>query len=160
MPGCGASRARSCMTQGKSGRHTHTGRRTWGFLFFLCVHTFFLRLAGREGDESSGRSESSSLRVESRRARWVRLAGLTMVAEVQQAACSKLSQQQGHAGRRGAGLEAWSSKLDGDAGLDGGWLVMGSDSRVVWRGRIAALPGAGATNWGRTGDEWKYHLAR
>lgn len=41
--------------------------------------TFFLRLAGREGEELSGRSEASSLRVESRLARWVRFEGLGMM---------------------------------------------------------------------------------
>lgn len=41
--------------------------------------TFFLRFAGLEGEESSGRSETSSLRAESRRGRWERLMGVGIV---------------------------------------------------------------------------------
>lgn len=68
------------------------------------THTFFLRLAGREGEESSGRSDTSSLRVKSRRARWVRLDGLTMTASFDSHLFEK-SEQQGHAG--GFDAEGW-----------------------------------------------------
>lgn len=60
--------------------------------------TFFLRFAGRDGEESSGRSGTRSLRVESRRARWVRFEGLTMMANMETRLLEGLKQQQGHAG--------------------------------------------------------------
>lgn len=64
----------------------------------MCKQTFFLRLEGREGESSSGRSAAAkSLRVESRRARWMRFDGLTMMTEVDGCVLEEM-QEQGHAG--------------------------------------------------------------
>lgn len=72
-----------------------------------CKQTFFLRLEGREGDSSSGRSVVKSLRAESRRARWVRFDGLTMVTQLEsRSSWFEGLQEQGHAGR-----------VDADGGL-------------------------------------------
>lgn len=63
--------------------------------------TFFLRLAGREGEGSSGRSETKSLRAESRRARWGRFPGLGMMKDANNQLCEKEKvQEAGHAGCR------------------------------------------------------------
>lgn len=69
---------------------------------FCGNQTFFLRFAGRDGEESSGRSGTKSLRVESRRARWVRFEGLTILVNMDSRLCEDLEQlqqrQQQHAG--------------------------------------------------------------
>lgn len=63
----------------------------------MCKQTFFLRLEGREGESSSGRSAADrSLRVESRRARWMRFDGLTMITAID-GRVSEEVQEQGHA---------------------------------------------------------------
>lgn len=58
--------------------------------------TFFLRLAGRDGDESLGRSEASSLRVESRRGRCERFDGLGMMTRFDSLGWGRMDDQ-GHA---------------------------------------------------------------
>lgn len=74
----------------------------WTESFLLrggAVQTFFLRFAGRDGEESSGRSGTRSLRVESRRARCVRFEGLTIMVNMESRLCENLEQpQQQHAG--------------------------------------------------------------